>query len=286
MEIRGAPCRQQAIAQFRRGDEEAEAQGREDRLAEAPHVDHAAVGVEAVETRNGPLAVAELAVVVVFDDPRPRAGGPLEQRQSPRQRHRHSKRELVRGCDEDETRAIGTAGAGLDVQSFLVDAHRHNARACAHQRAPRSREPRVLHPCRIALIEQERRDELQTALGAGDDDDLVGGAGGPPGRANVVGDRFAERAETGGVTVVELRRAGRAESPVGELRPQPQGKQIESGRADAKGARRSAETTGGRWHPRQRQTALRQGRLSRRRPDASDASGREIVRKFIGDERA
>ena len=70
--LAGAAHGHELVLEVARHDHEAEPQRREERLAEAAEVDDAAVGVEAVQARDRPGAVAELAVVVVLDDPRAR----------------------------------------------------------------------------------------------------------------------------------------------------------------------------------------------------------------------
>jgi hypothetical protein len=58
------------VAQIGGHDQVAEAQRREQRLAEAADVDDAPAGVEALQAGHRPRAVVEAAVVVVLDDPR------------------------------------------------------------------------------------------------------------------------------------------------------------------------------------------------------------------------
>ena len=96
MLVGGGAGRHQPVLQVGRHDQEAQAQRREQRLAEAADVDHAAVDVEPVQARHRPRAVAELAVVVVLDHPGARAARPAQQGQPPRQAHRHAQRILVR----------------------------------------------------------------------------------------------------------------------------------------------------------------------------------------------
>ena len=59
-------------------DEEADAQARRQALAEGADVDDPAVPVEALQRFERSGGVAELAVVVVFDDCGAGAGGPVQ----------------------------------------------------------------------------------------------------------------------------------------------------------------------------------------------------------------
>ena len=81
--------------QGRGGNHEAKAQRRQHGLGERADVDHPAAGVEGLQRLDRPVAVAELAVVVVLDDGGVVPLGPVEQGQPPGQRHRHAQRELM-----------------------------------------------------------------------------------------------------------------------------------------------------------------------------------------------
>ena len=171
----GAARRQQRLAQIGRHDHETEAQRRKQRLAEAADIDHASVGVEAVQARDRPRPVAELAVVVVFDDPR--AGGvrPFQQRQPARSGS--SARRA--GTDATASRRPGVRRARARCRRRRRDPCSSTARGrCGRpapaQRAARAGIARFLEPGLVAWIEQQMAHEFEAALSAGDDEDLIG----------------------------------------------------------------------------------------------------------------
>ncbi|WP_373848603.1 hypothetical protein, partial [Achromobacter insuavis] len=81
----GAGARER-FGHLRRHHHVAHAQAREHGLAEGAHVDHPAVGVQALQRRDRRAVVAELAVVVVLEHPQAARPRRLQQLQAPRQR--------------------------------------------------------------------------------------------------------------------------------------------------------------------------------------------------------
>ncbi len=271
--------------QVRRQDEETQAQGGEERLAEAPHVDDAAVDVEAVQAGDGVGAEAELAVVVVLDHPGARRARPAQQGEAPRQAHRHAERKLVGRRHQGQAGARRGALAGLDVEAVRVDRHADDAGAGAGQRAARHREAGLLHPRLVARVEQQVADQVQPPLGAGDDEHLAGVALGSP-RPHLVGDGLAQRPQAGHVPIVEVRPGHRPQAAAGELRPQPEREEIQGGRPDAEGARRTLEAQDDRRQRRQGRAARRQRRMPRLRRGAGGGHLAEIVRQLARHEGA
>ena len=113
-------------------DDVADAQRREEHLAEGADVDDARVAVEPLQRRDRLALVAVLAVVVVLDASRRRCACAQSRSCSRRDgAHRHAERVLVRRRDVARPARDGTAGdAGRHVQPLVVDRH-------GHQRAPR-----------------------------------------------------------------------------------------------------------------------------------------------------
>ena len=75
--VRGA--RQVALKKLRRQDHVADAHGGEQKLGERADIDDAPPARDALHGGNGARAVAQFAVVVVFDDDAAGAGGPVQQ---------------------------------------------------------------------------------------------------------------------------------------------------------------------------------------------------------------
>ena len=152
-------------------------------------------------------------------------------------------------------------GAHRDVQTLGIHRYRENARARSQERAARPGVARFFHPHPVARIEQHAADQLEALLSPGHDQDLVCFAARPAGRLDVMGDRFAQRAQAGRLAVVELGRGDRPQPAAREPRPERDRKQIHTGRPDAEGARGSIETVGALRGRHQRSPATRQGRM-------------------------
>ncbi|EIP84458.1 hypothetical protein A33K_18901 [Burkholderia humptydooensis MSMB43] len=105
-------------AQRRRHDHEAHANSRKKRLVERAAVDHAIAHVERFQRRQRRGLIAEFAVVVVLDHPRAPRMRPVEQVETPRDRHRHAERRLMRG------RHIRGRDTAMRAQRVRVDAFR------------------------------------------------------------------------------------------------------------------------------------------------------------------
>src|SRR5690606_24193629 len=60
-------------------DQVGEAERRKENLAERPRIDHAPRPIESLDRRERPAQIAELAVVIILDDPGVSPLGPVEQ---------------------------------------------------------------------------------------------------------------------------------------------------------------------------------------------------------------
>ena len=119
----------QPVREVRRGDEPAEAQARGQHLARGSRIDHV-VPVETLDGADRLAVVAELGVVVVLDDQRAAADGPVDEGGATLGREDGAGRVLVGGGDDD----------AVDVETVeqvhphpaLVDRHadRVQARSC------------------------------------------------------------------------------------------------------------------------------------------------------------
>ncbi len=259
--VGSGPRRDQPLLQIRRHDQKAETQGREKCLAEAAHVDDAAIDVETVQAGDGPGAVAELAVVVVLDHPGARAARPVKQGQPASQAHRDAQRILMRRRHVHEAGIARAPRAHRDVQALGIHRDGENARARSQESAARPGVARVFHPHPVTRIEQHPADQLEALLSPGHDQDLVCLAACSASRLDVIGDRFTQRAQTGRLAVVELGRGDRSQPAAREPRPERDRKQIHTGRPDAEGARGSIEPVCALRGRHQRSPATRQGRM-------------------------
>ena len=168
-----------------------EAQSREHGFGKGAHVDNALGSVETLQRRQWTTAVAVLAVVVVFDDPRVGALGPLEQSQPALQTHDGTERILIRGRDIGQACARRGALTSADVQAPIVHGYRMQARPRAQQCAACPRVTRLLHPGDITRIEQHACHQVEARLGTTYDDDLFRRAIDPTCR-EIVGDGGSE----------------------------------------------------------------------------------------------
>ncbi len=80
--IHGAADFQKTIDQVARNDQVAQAQRRKQYFAEGADVDHAGIGIQALQGCNGHASVAIVAVVVVLDDPGAGTLRPVQQLQA------------------------------------------------------------------------------------------------------------------------------------------------------------------------------------------------------------
>ncbi len=116
------------------GDVEAEPQGREHRLGKRADIENALGSVGALQRRQRPPVVAELAVVVVLDDPGVLLIGGLKQFLAPPQAHFNAGRMLMGGRDEDQLEfAAQVARPASTDRPSIVDRDWRHARAAGDQ---------------------------------------------------------------------------------------------------------------------------------------------------------
>jgi hypothetical protein len=159
--------------------------------------------------------VAELADVVVLDDPRADPGRPPEQGQPPLERHDDAAGELVAGRHVGQPRALRGRREPGRIEPARV--HRHAQEAGAHRLEGngRARVVRLLHHRAVARIEQDARDQVQCLLRPVHDHDSLGVAHDAPRPTEILAERRAQGAVAGGRAVAE-RVGGRAARVSGE----------------------------------------------------------------------
>ena len=218
----------------------AEPQPRQQHLAEGAREDHAAVRIEPLQRRKRAALVTKLAVVVVLEDEALARRGPCEEREAPGQAQRHAERQLACGRHEREPRVRAARDAGGDVDAFAIDGHRHQPRARRDEGAGRAEIAGILHPHRVARIEQRPCREIHALLRAGSDNHLAAAAAHAARCGQVRGDRRAQLGQAARIAVGERR--GRRGPPAARREPSPERhrKNVECRDAGAKGARRPA----------------------------------------------
>ncbi len=185
---------------------EADAEAREHGLAEGAHIQHAVVGIHALQRCQRPAAVTEFAVVIVFDDPDFAGCRVLQQHASPRQTHHHSQRILVRRRGADKTRWLAQVGQP-HAHAFRVDRDRHRLDAERIEDAARAPVTGIFDPGAVAMFSQQLDDDIQRLMDAGGDDYLVGIAVDRARDAQIFCYCLAQRHITAGVAIGQQLRA-------------------------------------------------------------------------------
>ncbi|MCY1532846.1 hypothetical protein D9M68_681410 [compost metagenome] len=184
----GGEMRRQRLGQHH----EAHAQPREERLGKGAHVDDAVVLVQALQRCQRPALEAELAVVVVLDDPRAALPRVFEQHAPPRQAHHGAERVLVRGRGKEKARRVlQPCGVGRDA--FVIHRHRDHVDARVGQQAARAPVAGIFHPCLVARVGQQARDQVDGLVDAGGQDDLLGLAAHRARQPQVLGQHAPQR---------------------------------------------------------------------------------------------
>ena len=184
-----------------RGDEVADAQGGEDGARERAEVEDAAFTVQSLEGGQGLTAVAEFAVVVVFNDDGAATFGPVEQREAACEREHGAGGELVRRRDEDHARA---GGDFFGNDAVVIDADGAEAGAGGAESVARALVAGVFDGDGVVGLDEDANDEVDGLCGAVDDDDLRRVADDATGSLKVGGDGFLKSGKAGGGCVIEL----------------------------------------------------------------------------------
>ncbi|MCY1551851.1 hypothetical protein D9M68_882110 [compost metagenome] len=103
LRVRGLERGRERLGQHQVADAQARVQG----LAEGTHIDDGRVGLQPQQRGDGPTGKAELAVVVVLDDPTAALARHRQQLPPAGQRHDRAQRILVRGGNKNEARRRG-----------------------------------------------------------------------------------------------------------------------------------------------------------------------------------
>ncbi|PSQ68220.1 MAG: hypothetical protein BRD26_08840, partial [Bacteroidetes bacterium QH_1_64_81] len=217
--------------------EVAEAESGEQHLAKGADVDDPARVVEPLEGGDGTPFVAVLAVVVVLQNPRLRAFGPVQQRQSPGQAHRHAEGILVRWGHVGQARLRRVRAGPVEGKAFVVERDGNRLRPGPAKGALGPRIARIFDPGAVAGIKQHVGRERDGLLRARDDDNLFGRTVNAPRLLEVRRDGLAERWVARRLAVAQRGGGKAAPAPAGELAPQLNRKRVEGREAGTKRTR-------------------------------------------------
>ncbi len=143
--------------EVRRHDHKAHAQRRKHRLAEGAEVNHRRVGRETLNRRQRRTAVAQLAVVVVFDDPGAARDCVLDDRPTPLQTQHAAERILMRGRDVHQARRRLFPVIRRRRHAGGIDGNRHQLQTGGLKRSLRAVIAGVLDPNAVAGVGQHAR---------------------------------------------------------------------------------------------------------------------------------
>ena len=113
-------------------------------------VKHALVAIQALERGQRAAVVAELAVVIVLDDPGPLLTFPVQQGQTPWQRQRDTERALMGRRHHGKTRIGRPAQPRFHAQAVVVDRHGHEPHPRVLEHAAGVNITGILEPAGVA----------------------------------------------------------------------------------------------------------------------------------------
>ena len=148
--------------------------------------------VETLQGRHRRSLKPILAVVVVFNHKRAGACGPAKKGHPPLQRHGYSQRELVSRRYVRALRIRTDLNSSGNRQPFLIHWYSNNPGSDIVKRDAGSEVPRIFHPYRIALFQEQPCQQVERLLYSGNEDDLLRGAAHPTRRAQILGDCIAQ----------------------------------------------------------------------------------------------
>jgi hypothetical protein len=204
----------------------ADPQGREKNLVESADVEHAPGRIQALKRGEGSPGVAELAVVVILQDPGTALGGPVQQRQAPVQAHRDTRGELMRRRHVRQAGVRRTGNSLLHHQAVGVHRNVLHIGASRNHRPMHAGPAGILEPCDITRVQQYPARQLESLLGRRQHDDLLRSTPGAACRRQVLGNCGPQRRVTRGGTVIQL---GDRQIPVaasGQSGPESQGELV------------------------------------------------------------
>src|SRR5215472_3280217 len=142
----------------------ADSECRNQRLADRPDVNDAAVWVETLQSRQWSAKVTVFAEVVIFQNPRVHPMGKVNQLQAARKTHGHAQWALVRGRDVHKPRSQTPLDQSGNHKSFLVNLNRRDTSAGAEKRRAGEGIPWILDSYYVSNIQQNLTTEAECML--------------------------------------------------------------------------------------------------------------------------
>src|SRR5205807_789120 len=145
--------------------------------------------------------VTELAVIIVLDDDSIGALGPLQQRQTPRQRQNCSRRQLVGRGNKRQTSALRQPRR---IESLAIDSHCMQPSSSGAERLSCSLIMRLFYSNGISGVEQDTCCQVKRLLRAVDYDHLGSVAEDGSRSSQMINDGLSQGEASRGRTVVQL----------------------------------------------------------------------------------
>ena len=188
----------------------------------------------------------------------------------------------MRGRDADQARRGLQRAAGDHGEALVVDRHGDHPGAGGAQHGPGGRVARLLHPDRVARIDQHAGGEVERLLRAGSDDHLVGPAEHGARHGEIVGDGLAQGAVAAGLAADQEGALWPPPAACEQPRPVAERELVELRQAGRERPRPRAVMP----EPHQHGAARRDAAMRRARGAGQPAPGRRLVRQVGRDERA
>lgn len=128
------------------------------------------MAVQALQSRDGAAIIAQLAVVIVFDDQAIRLFSPMQQTMADAGGHDRPRRELMGRADVDQADAAGFQG--IDVEQAAADGDGHDGIAAVAENLPAQAEARVFDADAGIFIVKQIGQDAEKGNRPGTDDDL------------------------------------------------------------------------------------------------------------------
>ena len=113
--------------------------------------------------------IAELAIVIVLNDPRVALRGPRQQLAASGKRQRDPQRTLMGWCEQGKSRLRVMTLAPADVHPFVVHGNRIHRQLPSLYDRPDKGIPRIFHPHMLSRLRQGTQDKIHGGgIAAGD----------------------------------------------------------------------------------------------------------------------